>query len=75
MNLVFRNQANDAGKEDDLGVILAEVRYNGLDRLTGGQEDGCIFHRTPPPKNLRMIPAGLDGETKRGGRAKGLLYS
>jgi hypothetical protein len=49
---VVRNQADDAGKEDDLRVILAEVRYNGLDRLTGGQEDGCIFHQTPPQKIL-----------------------
>ena len=44
MNFIVCDQADDAGKEDDLRVILAEVRYNGLDGLTGGQEDGFFFH-------------------------------
>ena len=44
MNSIVGDQADDAGKEDDLRVILAEVRYNGLDCLTGGQEDGFFFH-------------------------------
>ena len=48
MNSIICDQADDAGKEDDLRVILAEVRYNGLDGLTGGQEDGCSLHQTPP---------------------------
>jgi len=36
LNLIFCDQANDAGEEDDLWVILTEIRYYGLDGLTGG---------------------------------------